>query len=168
MIFAWCPEGDPLLTQSVATCMIAAAATHSILNLRPLLRRRNLGRSDNNGDESVPCQSIYKGRERGGRWCPSGTCGIFGFSPMTSFTSTNGSNVKNVYMRPTASIAASKRERASEQPYPRRPEATTRRRSRHAATTEWRDSDIRWACTDSRIFLGSGGDRIDLVEYCPR
>ena len=42
MIFAWCPEGDPLLSQSVATCMIAgaaaafAAATHSILNLRPL------------------------------------------------------------------------------------------------------------------------------------
>ena len=38
MIFAWCPEGDPLLSQSVATCMIAGAApfaaTHSILNLR--------------------------------------------------------------------------------------------------------------------------------------
>ena len=25
MIFAWCPEGDPLLSQSVATCMIAGA-----------------------------------------------------------------------------------------------------------------------------------------------
>ena len=109
MIFAWCPEGDPLLSQSVATCMMAGAAAHSILNLRPLLRRRNLGCFDNNGDESVPCQSIYKGRE-GRRW-PSGTCSSFGFSPMTP--SVNGFHVGNAYPRPTASIAVGKRERAN-------------------------------------------------------